>query len=77
MTIETIDELLKANRMIADVWTIADVQRVRDDLTEDQCWQVLQQVEEDHDRDSGIYSELLEDQALYLFGEHPSERKGG
>ena len=77
MTIETIDELLKANRMIADIWTIADVQRVRDDLTEDQCWQVLQQVEEDHDRDSGIYPELLEDQALYLFGEHPSEQKGG
>ena len=77
MTIETIDELLKANRMIANIWTIADVQRVRDDLTEDQCWQVLQQVEEEHDRDSGIYPELLEDQALYLFGWYPPERKGG
>jgi hypothetical protein len=37
--------LLAPRRQIASIWSIEDVQEVRPDLTDDQAWEVLQQVE--------------------------------
>ena len=65
-------ELLTSNRLIADIWTTSDVRRLRDDLTEDQCWQVLQLVHANHDQSAGFYDELIETCAEELFGIAPS-----
>lgn len=65
-------ELLTSNRLIADIWTTSDVRRLRDDLTEDQCWQVLQHVHANHDQSAGFYDELIETCAEELFGIAPT-----
>jgi len=53
---------------IAIVWGIEDVQAVRPDLSEDQCWEVLQQVKDIHDANWGISWTTLETVARDLFG---------
>jgi len=75
-TIDTeidIHTLLALHRQIAIVWSIEDVQEVRPDLTEDQCWQVLQFAKRGHDAECGINWETLEYVACALFGEAPCQ----
>jgi hypothetical protein len=64
-----IDALLAERRQIAVAWSIEDVQEVRPALTEDQCWEVLQQVKDVHDAEWGISWTTLETVADDLFGD--------
>jgi hypothetical protein len=73
MTRETRDihAYLSERREIAVVWCIEDVQEVRPDLTEDQCWEVLKATKKYHDATIGINWEVLEIHAQILFGFAP------
>jgi hypothetical protein len=66
-----IDALLAERRQIAAIWSVEDVQQVRPDLTEDQCWEVLRQVDRRHDAEVGINWIVLECHADDLFGSAP------
>jgi hypothetical protein len=72
-----IDQLLVARRQIAAVWGVEDVQEVRPDLSDDQCWEVLQLVERTLDAEHGICWQTLEVAADTLFGEAPAEKEEG
>jgi hypothetical protein len=71
--IEEIDfhELLAKRKKIAVIWSIEDVQHVRPDLTDDQAWQVLLEVDRRHDAEHGINWQTLEYVAEDLFGDAP------
>jgi len=64
-----IDELLAQRRQIAVIWSVEDVQSVREDLSDDQAWQVLLQCRNDHDSTHGITWDLIEHIANSLFPE--------
>jgi hypothetical protein len=70
--IEDIDiyvfRLLARHRKIAAIWSIEDVNTIRPDLTDDQAWELLQQVESSHDAENGITWTTLETIADDLFG---------
>jgi len=66
-----IHSILAERREIAIVWDITDVQEVRPDLTDDQAWEVLQQVESKQDANIGVTWETLECVAEDLFGFPP------
>ena len=68
-------ELLAKHRMIGIVWCIQDVQAVRPDLTDDQAWEVLQEVEHRHDADLGISWTTLEIFADERFPKSDSNRR--
>lgn len=63
-----IDELLQQNRTIGHLWTVEDVQSIRDDLDPDQAWTVLQGVEHDLDSTRGVTWDVIEQKAYDLFG---------
>jgi hypothetical protein len=63
--------LLAKRRQIAVVWSVEDVQEVRPGLTDDQCWEVLQQANDQHDAGNGISWDVLEFHAEMLFGSAP------
>jgi len=64
-----IHELLAERKQIALIWSVEDVQAVRPDLTDDQAWQVLQDVERGHDANLGVCWLTLEYVAEDLFGD--------
>lgn len=64
--------LLAQRREIAVIWNTHDVREVRPDLTDDQAWEVLQQVEHEQDASVGITSLTLERVARDLFGLPPA-----
>lgn len=66
-----IDTLLAERKQIAVVWCIEDAQEVRPDLTDDQAWEVLQNVRRYHDATIGVTWETLECVAQMLFGDAP------
>ncbi len=66
-----IDEILAERRQIAHIWSIEDVQGIRPDLSEDQCWEVLQHVDRYKDAELGITWLTLEMAAEHLFGDAP------
>jgi len=68
-------EFLAKHRMIGVVWCIEDVQAVRPDLTDDQAWEVLQEVERKHDANWGICWITLEVVANHLFPQPTSRRR--
>ena len=70
-----IDAYLAARRQIATVWSVEDVQEIRPDLTEDQCWEVLEQAKKHHDAGIGINWSVLECHAEMLFGNAPAAAK--
>lgn len=70
-------ELLARGRKIAAVWGVADVRDVRPDLSDDQCWEVLQLVDRWQDAEHGICWQTLEEAAEVLFGEAPEGREDG
>ncbi len=63
--------ILRRRRQIAQLWGVDDVIAVRPDLTDDQAWDVLRQVERTMDADTGITWRVLEDTAEELFGPAP------
>ncbi len=66
-----IHELLAQRRLIAHIWGVEDVQEVRPDLSEDQCWEVLQFTDQHKDAELGINWFALEFAAEELFGDAP------
>ena len=66
-----IHAVLVKRREIAITWCIEDVQGIRPDLSEDQAWEVLQQVKDVHDAEWGISWSTLETVAEDLFGDAP------
>ena len=58
---------LKKQQKIAAIWVTDDVKEVRPDLTEDQCWEVLQKVDHKHDAAQGINWMVLEFWANDMF----------
>jgi hypothetical protein len=73
MTHKTIDihAYFAERRQIAVIWGIEDMQMIRPDLTEDQCWEVLQQAERRHDAEIGINWIVLSCHADMLHGDAP------
>jgi hypothetical protein len=66
-----IHEILAERRLIGLLWGVEDVQEVRPDLSDDQCWEVLQQVDDQKDAGLGITWFTLEMAAEQLFGDAP------
>jgi hypothetical protein len=66
-----IHELLAERRQIAMIWSTEDVQGIRPDLSDDQCWEVLQSVDHHKDAELGITWLTLELAAEDLFGSAP------
>ena len=67
--IEVICDLLEAYGHIAALWCVADVAILRPDLTEAQCWEVLDKCQHEHDAGVGINWDVIEDAAEELFPE--------
>ena len=63
-----VHRILRSRRQIAVIWSVDDVLEIRPDLTEDEAWEVLQAVEDDHDANLGICWDVLEYHATCLFG---------
>jgi hypothetical protein len=68
-------ELLAKHHSIAAIWCTDDVRAVRPHLTEEQAWEVLQQVEDIHDAEWGISWTTLETVADDLFPSPTSRRR--
>ena len=66
-----IHALLAERRQIAMIWGVEDVQSVRPDLTDDQAWEVLQDVDHHKDAELGITWLTLEMAAEHRFGDAP------
>ena len=66
-----IHDLLAKRRQIAHVWSIEDVQQLRNDLNDEQAWEVLQQVDRHKVAELGITWLTLEMAAENLFGNAP------
>jgi hypothetical protein len=66
-------QLLAKHRMIGVVWCIEDVKEVRPHLTDDQAWEVLQEVERKHNAELGISWMTLEIFADDMFPEPDDE----
>ena len=64
-----IHRILDQRREIAIVWGTYDVKEVRPDLTDDQAWEVLQQVEIEKDVNLGVTWLTLKRVAEDLFGQ--------
>ena len=55
------------NRQIAIIWSIADVQTVREDLSDEQAMKVLHEVKRMHDASIGISWDTLDCMADELY----------
>jgi len=71
---ETIDiddvdfpQLLARDGKIAAIWCILDVKGIRPDLTDEQAWEVLEEVGRKHDAEYGISWTTLGDVADMMF----------
>lgn len=69
-----IQDLLAQDRQIGLIWTTDDVLARRPDLTLEQAWNVLREVERQHDATVGVNWDTLEAVAQDLFGERNSGR---
>lgn len=58
---------IQAQRQIAIVWSVEDVQSVRPDLTDEQAFEVLEQVKHKHDATLGVTWDTLDFWADFLF----------
>ena len=61
------DHVLKNEDSISIVWCIDDVKEVRPDLDDEQAWDVLQAVKDNHDATMGISWDTLEYAADHLY----------
>jgi len=62
-----VHDLLARHRQIAAIWSVEDVKNVRPHLTDEQAWEVLEQVGDKHDAEWGISWTTLETVADDLF----------
>jgi hypothetical protein len=62
-----VHQLLAKHNQIAAIWSIVDVQGVRPHLTDEQAWEVLEEVGRKHDAEWGITWVTLETMADELF----------
>lgn len=69
--------VLRRRRQIAQFWGVDEVIAVRPDLTDEQAWEVLQEVERTADGDTGITWRVLEKTAGSLFGPAPDVEAAG
>ncbi|HYV38106.1 MAG TPA: hypothetical protein VE988_20640 [Gemmataceae bacterium] len=69
-----VQELLAKHHSIAAIWHIDDVKCVRPHLTEEQAWEVFQQVGDIHDAEWGVCWTTLETVADDMF---PAGQKDG
>ncbi|MBI1347221.1 hypothetical protein GC163_13145 [bacterium] len=78
MSIEELQLLIQlaSRRQIAIVWSTDDVRQVRPDLTDDQCWEVLQEAERQHDALLGLSWDTLACVAEDLYGPQPLTEGG-
>jgi len=72
MTVDLHEEL-KKQKKIAMIWGIDDVLAVRDDLNDDQCWQVLQRIENRADCTQGITWDTIDMYCDELFPKSDEE----
>jgi hypothetical protein len=63
---EVVRQMAKEHKIMV-VWSAEDVSAVRPDLTEEQCWNVLQAASRDHDGEYGINWKVLEVNADYMY----------
>ena len=70
-----VHSLLAKHQKIAPIWCVEDVKHVRPDLTDEQAWEVLEQIGHKHDAEYGISWQTLEDTAHMLF--RPSTNRRG
>jgi hypothetical protein len=70
-----VHSLLAKHRKIAAIWCVEDVKQSRPDLTDEQAWEVLEQVRDIHDAEWGISWTTLETVADDLFPESRSSSK--
>ena len=68
-----VHKLLERRHQIAIIWSIEDVQELRPDLNDDQCWQVLQRCDRVHDCNYGFTWDLIQYVADDLF---PDTKEG-
>lgn len=55
------------NRQIAIIWSIEDVLGIRSDLTEEQAFNVLKEIERHHDCTIGVNWDVIEEVANILY----------
>jgi len=65
-----IHEELRKQGKIAFIWSIHDVQVLRDDLDDAQAMSVLDRLKHDYDADHGVSYSSIESTAFNLFGEY-------
>ena len=64
-----VHDLLARHQQIATLWSIEDMKNIRPDLTDEQAWDVLEQVGRKHDAEWGISYTTLETVAGDLYPE--------
>jgi hypothetical protein len=69
-----VHELLAKHHSIAAIWHIDDVKGIRPHLTDDQAWEILEEVGRKHDAEYGITWLTLEIFADDLFPKCPRKR---
>lgn len=67
LTLTEIRKVLAEGRQIVIVWGVDDVQDIRPDLDEAQCWDVLQSAGRHHDAERGINWTVLEATAAIMY----------
>ena len=72
-----IHAIVATRRQIAVLWSIEDVQEVRPELSEEQCWEGLQAARRYHDATIGINWDVLGCHADMLFGFAPEGANTG
>jgi hypothetical protein len=70
-----VHELLAKHRSIAAIWCTNDVKGIRPHLTDDQAWEVLEEVGRKHDAEYGINWTTLEIFANDLYPEPDNKRE--
>ena len=69
LDVSELTALLAEHGYIAIFWHIDDVKEVRPDLTDEQCFEVLQQCDDEHDALVGLDLDLVRIHASELFPE--------
>jgi hypothetical protein len=60
-------DLCKQSRSISIIWSIEDVQSLRDDLSDDQAREVLEYIEDSHNAEIGINWDVIDYTIKHLF----------
>ena len=68
-------QLLAKHHRIAAIWSTDDLRGIRPHLTEEQAWEVLQEVDDHHDAEWGINWTTLEDTADQMFPKRSTNRR--